>query len=284
MAYNPLAEDSRSQKTSCSKCWQSIDTSSFNGLNLYASFCVAFAGFFRPGELTWDTWNPNASPQTHVSRNSVKFTADGVIINLPRSKTDQFGKGANLNLSFANDLSCPVKALHHLIDKYPRPPSSPLFDRAIGPFNKRWFSENITNYLLKAGVPDASKYSGHSFRRGAANTAISAGLSLEEVKTLGRWRSDAAKRYLTEDSMDSIKFAISKRLHQPRPPSQQSHTPGHLSTGGLPTSSAHSVLPGPRDPSIPVKTFLGLPERSPGLFLGRARPRKAWKWPNATHR
>ena len=187
-----------------------IDTSSFNGLNLFASFCVAFAGFFRAGELTWDTWDPNTSPQGHVSRGSVKFTVDGVIINLPRSKTDQFGKGTNLNLAFANDLTCPVTALHRLINTYLRQPSSPLFDRVIGPFDKRWFSENITSCLLKAGVPNASKYSGHSFRRGAANTAISAGLSLDEVKTLGRWRSDAAKLYLTENSMDSIKFAISK--------------------------------------------------------------------------
>src|SRR5439155_14752971 len=34
-----------------------IDTSSFNGLNIHASFCVAFARFLRSSELTWDKWD-----------------------------------------------------------------------------------------------------------------------------------------------------------------------------------------------------------------------------------
>ena len=41
------------------KMLATIDSSTFNGLNIYASFCVAFSGFFRPGELTWDKWDPN---------------------------------------------------------------------------------------------------------------------------------------------------------------------------------------------------------------------------------
>jgi hypothetical protein len=191
-----------------------VDTSTFNGLNIYASFCVAFAGFFGAGEITWDRWQPATSPLEHMSRKSVKFTSNGVILHLPKSKTDQSRKGINITLSFVNDASCPVRALQRLVGKYPRHQSSPLFDRVVGPFNKRWFSENISDTLLQAGMPNASKYSGHSFRRGAANSAISAGLSLEEVKILGRWQSDAAKVYLTEKSTDTIKFAINTRLHQ----------------------------------------------------------------------
>ena len=146
-----------------------VDTSSFNGLNIYAAFCVAFAGFLRAGELTWDQWN-NDSPCTQISRGSVNFTSNGVILHLPMSKTDQFGKGTDLTLSYSYDIACPVKALHRLFIKYPQPPSSPLFARAVGPFNKRWFTEQISSSLFRAGVPNVSGYSGHSFRRGAANT------------------------------------------------------------------------------------------------------------------
>jgi hypothetical protein len=225
-----------------------INTSTFDGLNVYASFSVAFAGFFRPGELTWDKWDPDTSQATHVSRKSVRFTPEGAIIHLPKSKTDQVRQGTNLTLSFATDASCPVQALRRLFDKYPRPDSDPLFTRSLGPFNKRWFSENITSSLFKAGVPNSSKYSGHSFRRGAANTAIAVGLSLDEVKTLGRWKSDAAKAYLTTKSTDKLKFAINKRLHQDR----KSHTnpSGHLSTGDLPISGAAATAP--RELSPPV--------------------------------
>ena len=190
-----------------------IDTSTFDGSNIYASFCVAFSALLRPGELTWDKWDPHLSPLTHVSRKSVTFTPEGVIIHLPKSKTDQIRAGVNLTLSFANDTSCPVQALRHLFKTYPKPDSALLFARSIGAFNKRWFSENITTTILKAGIPNASKYSGHSFRRGAANTAIGAGLSFDELKTLGRWQSNAAKAYLTTKSTDKLKFAINKRLH-----------------------------------------------------------------------
>jgi hypothetical protein len=199
-----------------------VDTSSFNGLNIYAAFCIAFAGFFRAGELTWDQWN-NVSPRTQISHGSVKFTADGAIVHLPTSKTDQFGRGIDLTLSYSHDIACPVKALRHLFTRYPRPPSSPLFARAIGPFNKQWFTKQISSSLFRAGVPNSSGYSGHSFRRGAANTVISAGLSLDEIKTLGRWKSDAVKLYLTNKSSNAINFAINKRLHKYKPTS-----PGHL--------------------------------------------------------
>ena len=91
-----------------------IDTSTFNGLNVYASFCVAFSSFFRPGELTWDKWDPNNSHLTHIARKSVKFTPNGVVIHLQKSKTDQYGEGTNLTLSYADDASYPMKALSHL--------------------------------------------------------------------------------------------------------------------------------------------------------------------------
>jgi hypothetical protein len=210
----PIRERLEITKDILLKMLSQVNTSTFDGLNIYASFSVAFSGFFRPGELTWDKWDSNTSPMVHVSRKSVRFTPDGVVIHLPKSKTDQIGQGTNLTLSFANDASCPVQALRRLFKKYPRPNSDPLFSRSIGPFNKRWFSENITSSLFKAGVPNSSKYSGHSFRRGAANTAVEAGLSLNEVKTLGRWQSDAAIAYLTTKSTDKLKFAINKRLHE----------------------------------------------------------------------
>ena len=49
---------------------------------------------------------------------------------------------------------------------------------------------------LSASGLDASKYSGHSFRSGAATTALDAGISDATIQMLGRWRSDAYKRYI----------------------------------------------------------------------------------------
>ena len=44
--------------------------------------------------------------------------------------------------------------------------------------------------LLQKGV-DASKYTGHSFRIGAATTASQCGISEATIKMLGRWESSA---------------------------------------------------------------------------------------------
>lgn len=42
---------------------------------------------------------------------------------------------------------------------------------------------------------DCSRYSGHSFRIGAATTAIARGVPESTVQMLGRWESDPFKRY-----------------------------------------------------------------------------------------
>ena len=47
--------------------------------------------------------------------------------------------------------------------------------------------------LRQAGV-DASKFAGHSFRRGAATTALEKVISDATIKMLGRWRSEAYTR------------------------------------------------------------------------------------------
>ena len=43
---------------------------------------------------------------------------------------------------------------------------------------------------------DPSKYNTHSFRIGAAASAKQAGVSDSHLKALGRWKSDAYKKYI----------------------------------------------------------------------------------------
>ena len=86
-----------------------IDTSTFNGLNVYASFCVEFSSFFGPEELTWDKWDPNNLHLTYVTRKLIKFTPNDVIIHLQKSKIDQYSEGINFTLSYADDAFCLVK-------------------------------------------------------------------------------------------------------------------------------------------------------------------------------
>ena len=99
-----------------------------------------------------------------------------------------------------------------LLTTFPKPKSEPLFSRTLGPFNKRWLADNLSTALLRAGY-DPTNYLGYSFRRGAANTAVAAGISRENVKLLGRWKSDAVDRYFTKQTTNTIAFSANKQLH-----------------------------------------------------------------------
>jgi site-specific recombinase XerD len=85
-----------------------------------------------------------------------------------------------------------------LFDTYSSSPLQPLFTRPRGqPFTKQFLLLKIRELLLQAGIPTAG-FSGHSIRKGAAVTAAENGISREDIKLLGRWKSDAVDIYINE--------------------------------------------------------------------------------------
>ena len=56
-------------------------------------------------------------------------------------------------------------------------------------------------------VEDVKSYSGHSFRRGGAQSLFDAGLDISDIQTLGRWKTDlVARRYfgMTKERLSEI--------------------------------------------------------------------------------
>jgi hypothetical protein len=213
---------------------QTLNLNLHDHVNLRAAFAVAFAAFLRSGELTWDEWGPN-SHLLHLSRGSVQFLeSSGATLLLPRSKTDPYGKGTLIPLAPAHDDACPIRALKDLYSRYPKPANDPLFARLAGSFTQAWFISSLKEAILATGQ-DPSHYSGHSFRRGAANSAVSAGITKDELKELGRWKSDAVDRYLTTASSTELRLAANRKLHSHLAPS-----PRRSSLIIAPTSSPQS--------------------------------------------
>ena len=76
------------------------------GLRDSALVLVGFAGGFRRSELAL----------IHVC--DLKFSADGVVVTVRKSKTDQESAGREVGLPFGSNLdTCPVRALRHWLDR-----------------------------------------------------------------------------------------------------------------------------------------------------------------------
>ena len=67
---------------------------------------------------------------------------------------------------------------------------------------------NVFRHLVNlAGIPDASGFTGHSFRRGGASWAFQAGVPGELIQVCGDWASDAYKKYLEFSMQNKLDLA-----------------------------------------------------------------------------
>ena len=75
--------------------------------------------------------------------------------------------------------------------------SGPFFQFLDGqPLTRARFFTEVKESLMVAGI-DCTAYSGHSFRSGAATTAVGQGISYATINMLGRWRSSAYQFHIT---------------------------------------------------------------------------------------
>ena len=123
-----------------------------------------------------------------------------------------------------------------LFSRHPSQSSvDPLLSRTLGSFSQSWVISRLHIILLAAGI-DPTGYSGHSFRRGAANSAAAAGISKNGIMELGRWKSDAVDRYFSASTAHSTRLALSQQLHSHPGPSTS--MPTHLQASQAFSSAA----------------------------------------------
>jgi hypothetical protein len=208
-----------------------LDSNTQEGATYHAAFCTAFAGFLRVGEFTWTSaeWLLGAADFStwHVTRRSVQFLDDEdsrLHLTLPASKTDPFRTGITITIAAASAAACPLKSLRRLFEQHPLPNHSPLFTLSQdltapeSALTRTKVISRLRDILLELGIP--GNYAGHSFRRGAATWARSIGIPDADLQLLGRWRSDAYKRYI-EVHPEHV-YHVSRSL-QTLPPSPEGH-------------------------------------------------------------
>ena len=162
------------------------------GIRDRALVLVGFAAALRRSELVG------------LNVEDLQFVKEGLLVHLPRSKTDQDGKGQKIAIPFARTSACPVKAVQHWMDvatiktgpvfrgvsKAGQVSASRLTDQSVALIVKQ--------YARALGLP-AETYSGHSLRAGLVTSAAKAGVSLVKIQQQTGHRSMAMlSRYIRD--------------------------------------------------------------------------------------
>jgi integrase len=130
------------------------------------------------------------------------FPGEGLILFLPRSKTDRASQGREYRVPALSQL-CPVAAFQDWLVQ------SGLSEGPVFRSIDRWghLSESALNpqsivpmlraLLANAGVPDAHQYSSHSLRRGFASWAGGNGWDVQALMEYVGWKDiKSAMRYI----------------------------------------------------------------------------------------
>ena len=160
-----------------------------------ALLLVGFAGAFRRSELA------------ALDVGDLAFRAEGLVVTVRRSKTDQEGQGAEVAIAFgASPSTCPVRAVRAWLEAGAVREGAAF--RAVdrhGNVGERLAGAEVARIVKRAAARaglDASRFSGHSLRAGLATTAAAQGRADRKIMDQGRWKSRAmVDRYVRDASL-----------------------------------------------------------------------------------
>jgi integrase len=162
-----------------------------------AVLVVGFAGAFRRSELV------------AIDCNDIDTREDGILIRIPRSKTDQERHSRVVSIPRVPGLMCPVAALERwlLISQISEGPVFRSVTKGGKILPTRISPEAIACILknrLQAIGRDPTCYSGHSLRAGFATEAARIGVPMWRIRAQTGHLSDSVlERYIREGELSS---------------------------------------------------------------------------------
>ena len=163
--------------------------------------------------------NSSYGPEVHLSVGDIKVNdrkkPSFLEVRIKASKADVFRRGVTIYLGVTGVDICSVAAIlsymiHCTCSVMARGKQSPFFCFSNGWAQTRDCFVQELRMAISAGGIDASAYTGHSFRIGAATTAAACGLPESLIKTLGRWESSAYMLYIR--TPQSTLCAVAQKL------------------------------------------------------------------------
>lgn len=163
-----------------------------------ALILTGFFGAFRRNELV------------SLQVDDLIWEADGLLIRLPRSKTDQQGAGLLRALPYGMLTCCPATAMKAWLD-VAEITEGPVF-RPVnrwGQIQTKALNSGAINALLKTlgqecNFDFVSELSSHSFRRGLSTSAARERIDFELIKKQGGWKSDSTVWEYIEEGQQFI--------------------------------------------------------------------------------
>lgn len=181
---------------------------------VWAMMTLATYGLLRCGELTLHPFK-----QTYPRVSDWKASDDHSIaaVYLPTSKSDKSNSGTSVYVAGNSSITCPISAMHEMLTRSPfrLKDSGPIFTLdGYHPISRYVFLERVRRQLSRSGL-DATEYSGHSFRRGGAQSAYDTGLSIDDLQLLGRWKQpQVAQRYygFTQQRLRTLSHSMAQSM------------------------------------------------------------------------
>lgn len=167
------------------------------GLRDKALLLIGFGGALRRSELV------------SLNVEDIRFTGEGTLIRLRRSKTDQEGRGRNIAIPYARGRHCPSRnlqawletsgittgAVFRRVNRYDQLLPQRLSGQAVALIVKQ--------RAANAGL-DSRVFSGHSLRAGFVTNAASRGASTSSIRVQTGHKSDATlQRYIRDSKIFS---------------------------------------------------------------------------------
>ncbi|MES9879362.1 MAG: hypothetical protein ABW185_00580 [Sedimenticola sp.] len=164
---------------------------------IFTAMCLlAFHAFLRIGEMCSKS---STTENNVIQRQDVHFIVDetgvsGIELTFRRFKHSSHPVTLFLAQSTTKGM-CPVHALQNYLNSSSHR-NGPLFQLPNGQaVSYDFFNGHLKNVIGFLGL-DTNLYKSHSFRIGAATHATMQGHSADQIKKMGRWKSNALERYV----------------------------------------------------------------------------------------
>ena len=164
-------------------------------------FLLSFHAFLRVGEIT-SSGRSNPNPNL-LQRSQVCICPNTYVVSIAFLRYKHSKSLIPFKLAISPSKSGPLLAKRlaaYLSIRGSLP--GPLFMMNNGPVSNYYFTSQLKRCIQIAGL-DSSQFKSHSFRIGAATTSILSGATQEQLRQMGRWNSDAFRKYIRVQSFQT---------------------------------------------------------------------------------